>query len=92
MHPFVDCESELGKIEFTWNNEIRKVNSNPNGTTGFANVYRRSAGVKHDPPDLIRVHICKHSPCTAVWAPSKYGVWPIPIHVQRLEWTADLEA
>ena len=94
MSSFFYFDSAIfGILECTWNDEIvKKRYSTKNGTTALVNVHRRSCGLKHDPPELEFVHICKHSPCTAVWAPSSYGVMPVPLHVRRLEWTADLEA
>ena len=92
MNDFLYGDDGHQKLEFIWTEEDRRVKKNPNGTTGWAHISRRSGGVKHDPPDLCRVHICRNNPCTAVWPDSKYGPLGPPIHVRQLEWTADLEA
>ena len=92
MPEYVYLESDRGKLECTWNEDISKWKKNHNGTTAWVNVHRRSCGVKHDDPELIRVHICKNNPCTAQWLPSKYGPMPTPIHVRQLTWTKELEA
>ena len=31
---------------------------------------------------MCRIHLCAHSPCTAVWPVSKYGMTGPPLHVQ----------
>ena len=92
MPDFLYGETAHDKLEFEWNHELSRVKKNHNGTTGWGHIHRRSGGVKHNPPDLSRVHICRNNPCSAVWPESKYGVYGAPIHVQQLEWTADLEA
>ena len=86
------CQTDHDRFEFTWDNSFLRSKKNKNGTTGFVHIYRRSGGVKHDPPDLGRIHVCKNDPCSAIWEPSKYGPLSVPIHVRQLEWTADLEA
>ena len=80
------------KLEFKWTDALSKPKSNLGGTTGWAHIHRRSGGVTHDPPEVCRVHICRNNPCTADWARSKYGPYGPPIHVQQLEWPADLAA
>ena len=92
MSDFLYGATSGGTLEFRWNREFCRVSIRPRGTTGFAEIHRRSGGVKHDPPELCRVHLCRNNPCDADWKPSKYGVYGEPIHVQPLVWTHDLEA
>ena len=47
---------------------------NDNGVTGWAD---------HN-GNLIRVHVCAHNPCNAVYPPSKYGNLPAPKHGRLL--------
>ena len=32
------------------------------------------------------MHACAFNPCTANWKPGKYGIYGVPIHVQKTDW------
>ena len=92
MQSFKYGEASSERIEFQWYEGISKRRKTSYGTAGWARIFRRSGGVKDEPPTLCRLHVCADDPCTARWPAGKYGHNPKPIHVQLLEWTADLEA
>ena len=63
MDAFLYGEAPGEKLEFKWNEDISKVKTNLNGSTGWAYIHRRSGGKKDAPPHLCRVHICRNTPC-----------------------------
>ena len=60
------------------------VRLSPNGATGWATILRTT-----DPTcaegALIRIHLCMHDPCRAVYSASRYGLIGPPIHLQEVQ-------
>ena len=77
-------KDEDGRLfEWEWAKELGKVTPNANGATGFARLFQCSDG-KFKPGQSIRVHLCKNSPCTAMWKPSTYNQYEPPLHLQAV--------
>ena len=78
-------KTEEGHLyKFRWDTRHGKVTRNAGGITGWARVLRSSEGDVRDDA-CRRVHKCGHDPCRAKWPPSKYGMMPLPIHVQEVD-------
>ena len=77
--------------EWQWHREWMAVRKNPNGATGWATILRTT-----DPTcntgTVIRIHLWKNNPCTAVYAASKYGMIGSPIHLQEVQEFPDVPA
>ena len=77
LEPFW-CNDDDGNLhQMQWVTTTCRVTKNPNGSTGFARVCKSDILTGE-----VRVHLCSHSPCTARWDPSKYGVYGEPKHMQ----------
>ena len=77
--------------EFVWELAPTRHTTNFNGTTGWARIIRRSCGdvepaAVEPAAAAVRVHLCRHNPCSAMWAANKYGTMPVPRHWQPTDW------
>ena len=78
--------------EFEWNHKFKtKPKSNEHGTSGWATVLH-SSNPKYLPGMICRFHLCKHNPCKADYAVSKYGQVGPPIHLQEEQKESELSA
>ena len=81
--PFYGFDGTL-HYEFQWYFGATQPKRNTNGTSGWATVISRSCGTVPDMP-TIRVHLCAHNPCAAVFPDYTYPMGP-PLHVQQTAW------
>ena len=70
--------------QFEWARGLSRVTANPNGVTGWATVVHCLGG-SVEVGSIVRVHVCRHSPCRVDWDASKYGEMGPPIHIQRCD-------
>ena len=68
--------------DFRWHRSWNRPTPSKYGVTGWATVVRSGGPAVTENGGPIRVHKCAHSPCEARWPPCKYGVFPVPLHVQ----------
>ena len=72
-----------GEYEWHWMADPTRVTTNPRGTTGWGKLVR-STNVSYPAGKAIKIHLCAHNPCQAIWADSKYGLTGPPVHMQRI--------
>ena len=65
-----DQEGQSFNVKWRWS--PTQPSTRPGGITGWAD---RNG-------DVVLIHVCANSPCTAVYPASKYGHMPVPTHVR----------
>ena len=73
-------------LRIRWHRAWHRVVANPNGVTGWATLVDcyppQKAPVALQTP--LRVHLCKHSPCQAMFPDNKYTMFGPPMHGRLL--------
>ena len=72
---------DCGDYTWKWDRSCSALKKNPAGTSGWAEILH-STNAAHPTGTVCRIHLCAHSPCTAVWPASKYGMTGPPLHLQ----------
>ena len=78
------------KIELSWHWAWNRVTVNGNGSTGWATVVATSVDaapygggiLSVEAGKVVRVHLCSHEPCPAMFTNNKYGLFGPPLHVR----------
>ena len=78
------------KIELSWHRAWSRVTVNGNGSTGWATVVATSVDAAPygggilcvEAGKVVRVHLCSHEPCSAMFTNNKYGLFGPPLHVR----------
>ena len=76
-------EPHQGVYKILWHRKWNRPTTNANGTTGWAEILETTNDQLHF-GKITRVHLCARTPCTARYKANKYGVFPVPVHMQSL--------
>ena len=80
---FPDWHAEPCCLQVVWDWGRQKPKKNNGGVNGYAMSCQVVQGGDHvQPGKIFRMHVCAHTPCTAHWTDSKYGLLGQPLHVR----------